>query len=161
MLSSLRSVIPTPQGLTCRKSPPASLFFGLAIGGRNRAFSLYIHPLPPADRVIRDTLSYLLQRTTPMAPTAWAIFSPVLHSPSSQTRTPRTFLHGGRRHLSQTFSTPQSGMSSSARHSTPSIAFLSRMGASTRGIALGSPHSSVRLHTSVWAKSPPLRRGFS
>ncbi len=32
------------------------------------------------------------------------------------------------------------------------------MGASTRGIALGSPHSSVRLHTSVWEKSPPLRR---
>ncbi len=29
------------------------------------------------------------------------------------------------------------------------------MGASTRGIALGSPHSSVWLHTSVWAKSPP------
>ncbi len=50
---------------------------------------------------------------------------------------------------------PKSGMSSSARHSASSIAFLSRMGASTRGIALGSPHSSVRLHTSVWAKSPP------
>ncbi len=33
------------------------------------------------------------------------------------------------------------------------------MGASTRGIALGFPHSSVRLHTSVWAESPPLRRG--
>ncbi len=33
------------------------------------------------------------------------------------------------------------------------------MGTSTRGIALGSPHSSVRLHTSVWAESPPLRRG--
>ncbi len=33
------------------------------------------------------------------------------------------------------------------------------MGASTRGIALGSPHSSVRLHTSVWEKSPPLRLG--
>ncbi len=32
------------------------------------------------------------------------------------------------------------------------------MGASTGGIALGSPHDSVRLHTSVWEKSPPLRR---
>ncbi len=53
----------------------------------------------------------------------------------------------------------RSGMSSSARHFASSIAFLSRMGASTRGIALGSPHISVRLHTSVWAKSPPLRRG--
>ncbi len=57
---------------------------------------------------------------------------------------------------------PKSGMSSSARHSASSIAFPSRMGASTRGITLGSPHSSVRLHTSVWAESPPppaLRRG--
>ncbi len=53
---------------------------------------------------------------------------------------------------------PKSGMSSSARHSASSIAFRSRMGASTRGIALGSPHSSVRLHTSVWEESPPLRR---
>ncbi len=50
---------------------------------------------------------------------------------------------------------PNSGMSSFARHSAPSIAFYSRMGASTRGIALGSPHSSVRRHTSVWEKSPP------
>ncbi len=50
---------------------------------------------------------------------------------------------------------PNSGMSSFARHSASSIAFHSRMGASTRGIALGSPHISVRLHTSVWEKSPP------
>ncbi len=35
------------------------------------------------------------------------------------------------------------------------------MGASTGGIAVGSPHNSVRLHTSVWEKSPPLRRGSS
>ncbi len=38
---------------------------------------------------------------------------------------------------------PNSGMSSFARHSASSIAFNSRMGASTRGIALGSPYSSV------------------
>ncbi len=50
---------------------------------------------------------------------------------------------------------PNSGMSSCARHSASSIASHSRMGASTRGIALGSPHISVRLHTSVWEKSPP------
>ncbi len=53
---------------------------------------------------------------------------------------------------------PNSGMSSFARHSASSIAFYSRMGAPTRGIALGSPHSSVRIHTSVWEESPPLRR---
>ncbi len=28
-----------------------------------------------------------------------------------------------------------------------------------RGIALGSPHNSVRLHTSAWPKPPSLRRG--
>ncbi len=50
---------------------------------------------------------------------------------------------------------PISGMSSFARHSASSIAFHSRMGASTGGIAL----DSVRLHTSVWGKSPPPRRG--
>ncbi len=53
---------------------------------------------------------------------------------------------------------PISGVSSFARHSASSIAFHSRMGASTGGIALGSPHDSVRLHTSVWRKSPPSRR---
>ncbi len=50
-------------------------------------------------------------------------------------------------------------MSSLPRHSASSIALLSRMGASTGGIAVGSPHNSVRLHTSVWEKSPPVRRG--
>ncbi len=33
------------------------------------------------------------------------------------------------------------------------------MGAFTRGIAVGSPHNSNRLHSSVWEKSPPFRRG--
>ncbi len=50
-------------------------------------------------------------------------------------------------------------MSSRPQQSAPSITFLSRMGASTRGIVLGSPHSSVRLHTLVWPQSPPLRWG--
>ncbi len=33
------------------------------------------------------------------------------------------------------------------------------MGVSTGGIAVGSPHNSNRLHSSVWEKSPSLRRG--
>ncbi len=57
------------------------------------------------------------------------------------------------------FRYPNTGMSSRPQHYTPSIAFLSWMGASTRGIVLGSPHSSVRLHTSVWQQSPPSK-GF-
>ncbi len=56
---------------------------------------------------------------------------------------------------------PISGMSSLARHSASSIALLLRMGASIGGIAVGSPHNSNRLHSSVWEKSPPLRRGSS
>ncbi len=55
--------------------------------------------------------------------------------------------------------TPTQVCLSRLQHSAPSIAFFSRMGASTRGIALGSPHSSVRLHTSVWPQSPLFRRG--
>ncbi len=47
-------------------------------------------------------------------------------------------------------------MSSLTRHSASSIALPSRMGASTGGIAVGSPHNSVRLHSSVWEKHPPF-----
>ncbi len=50
---------------------------------------------------------------------------------------------------------PISSMSSLTRHSASSIALPSRMGASTGGIAVGSLHNSVRLHSSVWEKSPP------
>ncbi len=50
-------------------------------------------------------------------------------------------------------------MSSLARHSDPSVTLPSQMGAFTRGIAVGSPHNSNRLHSSVWEKSPPFRRG--
>ncbi len=50
---------------------------------------------------------------------------------------------------------PISGMSSLTRHSDSSVALPSRMGASTGGIAVGSPHNSNRLHSSVWEKSPP------
>ncbi len=49
--------------------------------------------------------------------------------------------------------------SSLTRHSDSPVALPSRMGASTGGIAVGSPHNSNRLHSSVWEKSPPLRRG--
>ncbi len=50
-------------------------------------------------------------------------------------------------------------MSSLARHYDSSVTLPSRMGAFTRGIAVGSPHNSNRLHSSVWEKSPPFRRG--
>ncbi len=97
-------------------------------------------------------------------------FSPTVYGPRASHPSVQHFsLHHpeqGRRGLSFTVEGaaasrpsrhPISGMSSLSRHSASSIALLSRMGVST----LGSPHNSVRLHTSVWEKSPPLRRGSS
>ncbi len=54
---------------------------------------------------------------------------------------------------------PISGMSSLARHSASSIALLSRMGASTGGVAVGSPHNSV-CYTLQFGKNPPRFDGF-
>ncbi len=110
-------------------------------------------PVPPSPmaRVIGDTFGFLPQPTGPILATLqpknkdanffplWWMTSPPL---------------GAFRH-------PNTGMSSRPQHSAPSIAFLSRMGASTRGIVLGSLHSSVRLHTPVGLQSPLLRRGSS
>ncbi len=56
--------------------------------------------------------------------------------------------------LSRPSQHPNTGMHSRLQNYASSIAFLSQMGASTRGIALGSPHSLVWLHTSVWPQSP-------
>ncbi len=153
-LSSLRSVTPTPRGLMCRKSP-ASFFFGLAVGGR----------VGPSPSTIRPSAASgpRVRRHNRFSPTAYgpraghlSVQYFTLHHPK-QGRRGLSFVVEGvtssrpSRHL-------KSSMSSSARHSASSIAFHSRMGAPTRGIALGSPHSSVRLHTSVWEESPPLRR---
>ncbi len=54
---------------------------------------------------------------------------------------------------------PNIGMSSRLQHSASSIAFLSRIGASTKGFAFGSLHSLVRQHTSVWLQSPMFWQG--
>ncbi len=110
--------------------------------------------LPSADHVLGDTIGSLLQRTDP----APAIFQPSASLSNIPNKDARGFPSWWRASpLPGFLDNPKSGMSSSIRHSASSIAFHSRMGASTRGIALGSPHSSVRLHTSVWEESPPLR----
>ncbi len=150
-LSSLRSVTPTPRGLVCRKSP-ASFSFGLAVG-------------PSPSTICPSAASGpRVRRHNRFSPTAYgpraghlSVQCFTLHHPK-QGRQGLSFVVEG-----VTFSRPsrhpKSGMSSSARHSASFIAFHSRMRASTRGITLGSPHSSVRLHTSVWEESPPpLRR---
>ncbi len=148
-LSSLRSVTTTPRGLVCRTSS-SSFFLGLAVGGRVR-----LSPAASGPRV---------RGHSQFSPTAYgpcaghlSVQHFTLHQ-SKQGRRGLSFVVEGVT-ASRPSRHPNSGMSSFARHSASTIAFHSRMGASTRGIALGSPHNSVRLHTSVWEKSPPLRRG--
>ncbi len=109
----------------------------------------------PAGRVCGDTVGSPLQRSDPVPATCQSSTSLSINPDKDAEGSPswrRVPLLPGLRH-------PISGMSSFSRHSASSIAFHSRMGASTGGIALGSPHDSVRLHTSVWEKSPPLRQG--
>ncbi len=139
----------------CRTSSP-SFFLGLVVGGRVRLSPSTVRPFAAS------------------GPRVWghSRFSPAAFGPRAGHLSVQHFtLHQpeqGRRGLSFVLEGatafrpsrhPISGMSSFARHSASSIAFHSRMGASTGGIALGSPHDSVRLHTSVWKKPPLLRRG--
>ncbi len=133
----------------CRTSLP-SFFLGLAVGGRVRLSPATARPFAASGPRVRGH-----SRFSPAA------FGPHVGLPSVQHFT----LHQpeqGRRGLSfvvegaaasRPSRHPISGMSSFARHSASSIAFHSRMGASTGGIALGSPHDSDQLHTSVWEKS--------
>ncbi len=63
MLSSLRSVTPTPRGLVCRKSHFSSVWqLGDASGFPPPQSVL----LPPAGHVLGDTIGSLLQRTDPV-----------------------------------------------------------------------------------------------
>ncbi len=67
----------------CRTSSP-SFFLGLAVGGHVRLSPSTVRPFAASGPRV----------------------SPALHSPSTQTRTPRAFLRGGGRHCFQAFSTP-------------------------------------------------------
>ncbi len=157
-LSSLRSVTPTPRGLVCRKSPSTSASFSVAFGRRTRL-------PPPSTRSFaasdpRDRRHSRFSSTT-YGPLAghFSVQCFALYHPEQ-----------GRQWLSFVVENvassrpsrhPNTGMSSTSLHSASSIVFLSRMEVSTRGIALGSPHNSVRLHTSVWPKPPLASTGFT
>ncbi len=127
----------------CRSSSP-SFLVGLAVGGRVRLSPFAARPFAAGDPHVRrhSCFSPAVYGTRAGHPSAQH-FS--LHHPAAAAFRPS-------RH-------PISGMSSLTRHSDSSVALPSRMGASTRGIAVGSPHNSNRLHSSVWEKSPPFRRG--
>ncbi len=110
---------------------------------------------PPASRMLGDScFSPAVYRTRAGHPSAQH-FS--LHHPEQGRRGLSFTVEGAA--ASRPSRHPISGMSSLTRHSDSSVTLPSRMGASTRGIAVGSPHNSNRLHSSVWKKSPPFRRG--
>ncbi len=154
-LSSLKSVTTTPRGLVCRTSSP-SFFLGLAVGGRVRLSPSTVRPFAVSGPRVRGHSRFSPAANGPRAGHL-SVQHFTLHQPK-QGRRGLSFVVEGVS-ASRPSRHPISGMSSLAQHSASSIAFHSRMGASTGGIALGSPHNSVWLHTSVWEKSPPLRRG--
>ncbi len=139
----------------CRSNSP-SFSLGLAVGGRVRLSPFAARPLAAGEPHVR--------RHSCFSP---AVYGTRAGHPSAQHFSLR-HPEQGRRGLSFTVEGaaasrpsrhPISGMSSLARHSDPSVILPSRMGAFTRGIAVGSPHNPNRLHSSVWEKSPPFRRG--
>ncbi len=139
----------------CRSNSP-SFSLGLAVGGHVRLSPFAARPLAAGEPHVR--------RHSCFSP---AVYGTRAGHPSAQHFSLR-HPEQGRRGLSFTVEGaaasrpsrhPISGMSSLARHSDPSVTLPSRMGAFTRGIAVGSPHNSNRLHSSVWEKSPPFRRG--
>ncbi len=139
----------------CRTSSP-SFFLGLAVGGHVRLSPSTVRPFAANGPCVRGH-----SRFSPAAYGPRAGHSSVqhftLHQPEQGRRGLSFVVEGAA--ASRPSRHPISGMSSLALHSASSIAFNSRMGASTGGIAVGSPNNLVRLHTSVWEKSPPLRRG--
>ncbi len=151
-LSSLKSVTATPRGLVCRTSLP-SFFLGLAVGGRVRLSPATARHFAASGPRVRGH-----SRFSPAAFGPRAGLQSVQHFTLRQPKQGRrglSFVVDGAA-ASRPSRHPISGMSSFTRHSASSIAFHSRMGASTGGIALGSPHDLVRLHTSVWEISLPL-----
>ncbi len=139
----------------CRSNSP-SFSLGLAVGGRVRLSPFAARPLAAGEPHVR--------RHSCFAP---AVYGTRAGHPSAQHFSLRHPEQGRRGHsftvegaaASRLSRHPISGMSSLAQHSDPSVTLPSRMGAFTRGIAVGSPHNSNRLHSSVWEKSPPFRRG--
>ncbi len=139
----------------CRSISP-SFLLGLAVGGRVPLSPFAARPLAAGRPHVRrhSCFSPAVYGTRAGHPSVQH-FS--LHHPEQGRRGLSFMVEGAA--ASRPSRHPISGMSSLTRHSASSVALPSRMGASTRGIAVGSPHNSNRLHSSVWEKSPSLRRG--
>ncbi len=140
-LSSLRSVTPTQRVLVCRKRP-SSAYIRVAVERRIRLF-----PSTTCSSVTRGPRD---RRHVWFSPTAHTGHS----SAHEQGRRRFYFVVDDVTPL-RTFRHPNTGMSSRPQHSAPSIAFLSRMGASIRGIFLFGPATHFSL-----AVIPPASTGF-
>ncbi len=150
-LSSLKSVTTTLRGLVCRSNSP-SFSLGLAVGGCIRLSPFAARPFAAGEPHVRRH----------------SCFSPAVYGTRAGHPQHFSLHHPEQGGLSFTVEGaaasrpsrhPISGMSSLARHYDSSVTLPSRMGAFTRGIAVDSPHNSNRLHSSVWEKSLPFRRG--
>ncbi len=139
----------------CRSSSP-SFLLGLAVGGCVRLSPFAARPFAAGEPHVRrhSCFSPAVYGTRAGHPSAQH-FS--LHHPEQGRRGLSFTVEGAA--ASRPSRHPISGMSSLTRHSDSSVALPLRMGASTGGIAVGSPHNSNRLHSSVREKSPLLRRG--
>ncbi len=152
-LSSLKSVTTTLRGLVCRSNSP-SFSLGLAVGGRVRLSPFAARPFAAGEPHVRrhSCFSPAVYGTRAGHPQHFSLRHP------EQGRRGFSFTVEGAA-ASRPSRHPILGMSSLARHYDSSVTLPSRMGAFTRGIAVGSPHNSNRLHSSVWEKFPLFRRG--
>ncbi len=154
-LSSLKSVTATLRGLVCRSNSP-SFSHGLAVGGHVRLSPFAARPLAAGEPHVRRHSCFSPAR----------VRNPCRH-PSAQHFSLR-HPEQGRRGLS--FTVEGAAASRPSRHPIsgslplhdtliPLSHFLHEWERLPGGIAVGSLHNSNRLHSSVWEKSPPFRRG--
>ncbi len=135
----------------CRSSSP-SFLLGLAVGGRVRLSPFAARPFAAGEPHVRrhSCFSPAVYETRAGHPSAQH-FSP--HHPEQGRRGLSFTVEGAA--ASRPSRHPISGMSSLTRHSDSSVALPSRMGASTRGIAVGSPHTFRTGYTLQFGKNPP------
>ncbi len=109
---------------------------------------------PPASRMLGDTAVSLLQCTEPVPATRSTSLSviPSKDAEGSPLRWRVPLLSG-------LLDTPSQVCLPLHDTMIPLSHFLHEWERLPRGIAVGSPHNSNRLHSSVWEKSPPFRRG--
>ncbi len=129
--SSIKSVTATPRGLVCRTSSP-SFFLGLAVGGRVRLSPSMVSPFATSGPRVRGHSRFSPAAFGPRAGHL-SVQHFTLHQPEQGRRGLSFVVEGAA--ASRPSRHPISGMSSFARYSASSIAFHSRMGASTGGIA--------------------------